>query len=148
MPSGDSGSAQLMAGMNAQSVMADIGLKMAQAEKTKAEAEKLKGVDTELGETQIENLKAGITNTKAQTDLTRVQEKISDLDYTIKNDTFNDVVKQAHFISHLAHEAMKLAQNDRTISDATVKQKIDIVNTELVFILLLAVQKGTVFMIQ
>lgn len=49
MPSGDSGSAQLMAGMNAQSIMADIALKSAQAENIKADTDKKKEETTGVG---------------------------------------------------------------------------------------------------
>lgn len=144
MPTGDTASAQMMARTQMMATMADIELKKATAEKTKVEAEKIAGVDTKLGETQIKDLLAGIESKEAQTELTKVQEKLTDLDLTLRNATFNDAVVQAHAIAHSAHTAMKIAQNEQKISDATVQQKIELINTELTGALLnnLAIKQG------
>ena len=131
MPTGDTGSAQMMARMQAQAMNADTVLKMATADKTKAETDKLKGADTDLINKQIESLTQGITNQKAQARLTSVQEDLAEFELATKQATFNDTVNQAHFIAQQAYQAMKIAGYEEQISKATVQQKIELVNTAL-----------------
>lgn len=101
-----------------------------------ADTEKTKGVDTELGKTQIQSLTQGIENAKAQKEMTEIQTSILQIEQHIKGSTQNAAIATILYEMKETFERMGIMINENIISDATVRDKADIIKAELIGIYL------------
>lgn len=118
---------------------AQIKVLESQANKNNVDAKKAAGVDTELSYKQIESLSQGIENQKAQIKLTEadtylrnIQSSIENLNFDFNKRTFEDRTNEVLWNAKKAFEYMKQAENLTYISDATLNDKIAIVNAEAI----------------
>lgn len=111
---------------------AQIRLMEAQANKLDVEAKKTAGVDTTLAETQIQSLTQGINNQKAVEELTKIQTNIAQVAEHISTMTQNAAV--AKIMSELRYTTaqMHMIERQNNIDEATMDEKIKIVEEELI----------------
>lgn len=114
-----------------QMINAQRNLIQAQTEKTQAEAKKISGVDTSEAETRIASLTQGIQNQKAQERLTTIQGNIAEIEQDLDTETYEDVAATIRYTARRSLKELGILSNEKDISDATVKEKIGIVQGEL-----------------
>jgi hypothetical protein len=118
--------------MGMQMLDAQKNLMEAQTNKTKAEANKISGIDTEEAQTRIQSLTQGIKNQKAAERLTRIQGNIGEIEEDIKAGSYEDVLSTIKYTAGQAEKTLGIMSNDKEISDKTKRNKIDIVEGELI----------------
>lgn len=114
---------------------AQIEVMKSQAEKNKAEATKTAGVDTQLAGKQVESLITGITNTEAKTAMTRVQTRIEELRENIIDNTLEETIAKVEYESERAGYEMKQARYASYVDSKVMKEKVRIVQEELIGIM-------------
>lgn len=123
-----------MAGMGIQAGMmqAQMELIKAQTEKTKAETVKTSGVDTKEGEARITSLTQGVENQKAVQELTEIQTSIAQIEEEVKGATQNAAKALIMQELEASYERLDILKNEGSISDATMKDKIKIIQGEAI----------------
>lgn len=131
-----SGAASYKAGMEigtmtqAQQLMnlkAQEELTRAQTEQTKTETTKTAGVDTAEGEARIASLTQGIENAKATELLTKAETNLKNIEELEKNVSQEDRLDQITWEAKRAGELLQQAKNETYISNATLQEKIAII---------------------
>lgn len=124
------------AGMGIHSI-AELALLNAQKEnieadtkKKEVETTKTAGVDTKLTETQTQSLAQGIENAKAQQKLTEIQQQIAQLDVDFLKDSFQNRLSQININLSKSVEEVRILENEKIISEATVNTKIGLIKLE------------------
>jgi DNA-binding FrmR family transcriptional regulator len=118
--------------MGLQMLNAQKDLMKAQTDKTKAEKDKISGVDTAEAQTRIQSLTQGIKNQKATERLTRIQGDIGEIETLVQEGSYEDVINTIRYTAGQAEKTLGIMSNDKEISDATKKNKIDLVEGELI----------------
>lgn len=118
---------------------AQIKVLESQANKNNVDAKKAEGVDTDLANKQIESLSQGIENAKAQKLLTEadvylrnLQSSMESINIDFNKRTFDDRADEILWNAKRTFELMKQAENETYISNSTMKNKISIVNAEVI----------------
>lgn len=116
-----------------------LALMQAQTEKIKAETENVQtdteikgGVGKEKIQTEIASLTQGIENAKAQEELTKIQTSISMIEEDIKGATQNAAKALVMQELRSSYERMEMIKNEKLISDATLDEKIKLIEQELI----------------
>lgn len=142
---GHQGEMQTMTGMGLQLGMmqAQKELLESQAKKNNAETEKLSGTDTEESQTRIKSLLQGIENQKAQEGLTKVEQRLKEIDVQVQGDTAEERIDHIVWNSLRALEELDQVARDTYIKKATMNDKIDLVKREAIGALLRNQLTGT-----
>lgn len=115
-----------------------VALQKAQIENIKADTEVKKqdaaatgGYKAELAGAQTGSLVQGVENAKAQEALTRVQERIAEINEDVATNTFNDVVQKVMRERQILGQELERITRDNSISEATKQTKIRTASAEL-----------------
>lgn len=136
-PSGG-GEAQAMSGMGMQMAQqaaitaAQTELIKAQTEKTKAETTKTAGVDTTEAATRIDSLLQGIDNARQQHQIQKLEITLKNIENFEKQASQEDRLDYIEYQTKIALKQLGIITNDETISSATKKDKIKIVQQEAI----------------
>lgn len=143
--SGHQGEMISMTGMGLQLGMmqAQKDLLESQAKKNNAETEKLSGTDTQESQTRIKSLLQGIENQKAQEGLTKVEQRLKEIDVQVQGDTAEERIDYIVWNSLRALEELDQVSRETYIKKATMNDKIDIVKREAIGALLRNQLTGT-----
>lgn len=104
----------------------------AQTDKTKAEADKTRGVDTEKGKTEILDLLQGIENKKEAEVLTRVQQRLANIQANLQTATYEDAIRLMGWNSEKAMQEVEGLRYETNIKENTWTTKVKMVQAELI----------------
>lgn len=111
-------------GLQAQRMMAEIGLIKEQTNKTKAETAKTAGVDTALATATTENLKAITANTQLQSNVIRWEGELQRIRANVMSQNEQDIIDQLRISNQKLNAEAKQQMNAGKISDATYQEVI------------------------
>lgn len=120
--------------MGMQMMQAQRDLIQAQTRKTQVETENIgeEGIDTRLKESNIANIAQGIKTEQAKQAMLKVQTGIAEIEQDLKSESYEDTLNTIKYQARIANKQLGLLENEKEISDETKKNKISIVEGELI----------------
>lgn len=104
-----------------------------QADKNEAEANKTKGVDTQESIARTDNLMQGLDNLRADFEIKRLQQTMMNIENYEKQASQGDRLDYIEYQTKTALRMLKTLNNEGKISDATIGEKIQIVQNEAIY---------------
>lgn len=123
-------------GIAAMQAAAQVKVLESQANLNNTQAKKLSGVDTTEAQARIDNLMQGLDNLKEDWVIKRLQQTMMNMQNWEQQATQADRLRTITYNADQAFHALGVLKNEHKISDATIEDKIKIIQREAIFMAL------------